>query len=276
MEQELVKPIVRNILVKQLWKAPVFTAFEAKLFFDFLPDYSQEKISCAFLGFQIMRPSEVPQLRYPWLTIKDDQLIEMRHWVYKARTTIHKNGDLTTWRKEVKKPCWSKHLSDQLIGYAKRHPAYTDGRLFSWTQRDSMQNIFKDIREKVKEGKLPSEYACFLDTNTYPLKGQSLTKYRLNLYALRRFGITFHYWVTFKQDIVKLAHHTGHANPKTLYEHYVFPKETIGLTQKMIDDNISIDQFIQLHGKKQTRIIEFMPQWKERFTPAGQTTLNDF
>ena len=74
------------------------------------------------------------------------------------------------------------------------------------------------------------------------------------------------------------AYLAGPGNPRriNLHEHYIFPKESIGLTQEMIDQNITIDQFIQLAGKAQTQLLDFDPSYQKRFLPQGQTTLGDF
>ncbi|MFW6119397.1 MAG: hypothetical protein ACOC80_00625 [Petrotogales bacterium] len=102
------------------------------------------------------------------------------------------------------------------------------------------------------------------------------TQHRVCLYSLRRFAFTFHYYVTFNCDEIALAKAFGHTRPDTTLQYYVQPKEAIGLTDKMIADNITIDQFIHLHGKAQYTIPEFFPQFQKRFTPADQKALTDY
>ena len=68
----------------------------------------------------------------------------------------------------------------------------------------------------------------------------------------------------------------GHSNPKTTYEHYVFPKEAIGLTKEMIEDKTTIDQFIHLHGQKQSLLSDFVEKPEMVFLPKGQSVLSDF
>jgi integrase len=266
---------VTGIAIRPTYIFPVPTAHEVKLFFDLLPDYSAEKLGYCFITSQIMRCTEICALRWHWLTIKDDKLRKMRHWVYKPMNRKTAQGR-HLYYKEVEKPCYSEYLSDQLIGYAKRAPVYENNKLFPWTTEDALQKHFIVLRKKIQAGKLAPEYQGFLDVMSKPIFGSVPIRHRISPYSLRRFAFTFHYWVTFKQDIIALAKHAGHSEVRTTLNHYVQPKEAIGLTQEMIDANITIDQFIHLEGKKQRKLEEFTPEWRKRFVPIGQMQLFDF
>ena len=105
---------------------------------------------------------------------------------------------------------------------------------------------------------------------------QGHNPFRVSLHALRRFGTTFHYWVTYKKDVVKLSKLFGYSKIETAFQSYIMPFEAIGLTQEMIDNKISIDQFIQLRGKRQKVIPDWYTVPKPIFLEKGQTSLADF
>ena len=92
--------------------------------------------------------------------------------------------------------------------------------------------------------------------------------------------MTFSYWskapIGFNKDIIALSKYVGHSNPKTTYEHYIFPKESIGLTDEMINNKIDLGQFINLHGKKQTQLIDYIKKPEIKFLCKGQSCLGDY
>lgn len=54
------------------------------------------------------------------------------------------------------------------------------------------------------------------------------------------------------------------------------PKEAIGLTDDLIRQKITIDQFINLCGACQSQITDFTEKPKYHFIPRGQTTIDAF
>lgn len=263
------------VRVKRLWKPAIFTNYEVRLLFDLIPDYHHQKVALGFIALQMMRPSEICDMKWAWLKTRDGQIKEHTHTVYKAKNQKVKSGVSVTY-KEVKKPIYSAWLAEQTAGYHKRAPSYEYGKMFQWTTTDALRKWLILARKAARAKKLEPMYDFLLDKCDEVVKGATGTQYRATLYSLRRFAITFHYWVTFKQDIVALANHIGHADPRTTFSHYVKPKEAIGLTQQMIDDEITIDEFIHLQGKKQRQLVEYTPEWKKRMLPTGQSTLHDF
>jgi len=268
-----------RVFAKPLYKYPVPTAHEVKLFLDYLPEGHYRWVANVLLIVCGLRPVEVARLRWHDFRISESgEILDFKHFIYKPtnRKTLVGNN---YYFKQAIKPvlAWSPWLNDVLKKYARSCPSYPNDRLFPFTRPDSLRKDIIKLRKKVKKGKMPSDYEVFLEQNNKQLFGDPMkTPYKINIYSLRRFSITFHYWVTFKQDIIKTSKVFGHSDPKTTLSHYIQPKEAIGLTQDMIDQGISIDHFINFEGKKQMRLMEFSPEWSKRFTPAGQTTLFDF
>lgn len=269
-----------RVITKQLWKFPVPTAHEVKLLLDAFPDYSPVKVALGMTGVEGLRPIEVTRLRWTQFYIRDGRVEEFIHKVNKpvGRTTrLGKNYE----EKELRKPlfAFSQWLNGQIIGYAKTAPKYQAELVFGWNTRESTAKYLSLLRKRIREHprEYGPEYDCFFDKNSYVSVGPGQPiPYRINVYSLRRFCITFHFYTTFKMDPIATAKFFGHSEAATTLGHYVMPKEAIGLTQDMIDDGISIDEFIHLEGKAQMRLLSFDPQWEERFTPVGQKTLKDY
>jgi len=269
-----------RVIVKQLWKFPVPTAHEIKLLVDFFDDYTPIKVALGLTIVDALRPIENSRLRWPQFTIENGRVKEFWHYINKpvGRTTrLGKNYE----EKAIKKPVyeWSKWLSDQLIGLAKRSPKLESDHLFMWNNRESMTKYLSNMRKEIKSNpkEYGSEYNCFFDKNSYVRIGfDQPIPFRINWYSIRRFSMTFHFYVTFKQDPIATAKAFGHSEAATTLGHYIMPKEAIGLTQEMIDNKISIDEFIHLHGKKQMLLVDYNPEWEKRFTPVGQRHITDF
>lgn len=269
-----------RVIVKQLWKFPVPTAYEVKLLFDALEDYSPEIVGLGIMVVDGLRPIEVTRLTWPRLMIEDAGVREICHFINKPagkQTRRGKNFE----EKEIRKPVleWSKWLSDQIIGYAKIAASYEGQHCFQWTSSDGLCKYLRYLRDEIQAHpeQYGSEYACFFDKNSYVKIGPNQPiPYRINPYSLRRFSITFHHYTTCGGDPIKTAKMFGHSAAATTLGHYIMPKEAIGLTQQMIDAKITIDEFIHLYGRKQMRILDFDPRWEKRFTPVGQKTLGDF
>lgn len=172
------------IRIKQLYKYPLPTAEEIRQILDFLPDFHPYKIALGLLAIQGMRPIELCKLTRDCFIFNETKkyVIKMRHFVYKPRFT--KSGIVTY--KEVEKPLYSKWLSDQIVGYLSTYPILPFDRLFPFTTPDSLHKFFINLRKK-------KEFYFLHDKNTYTLKGQDKTQYRVNLYSFRRFAFTFHY-----------------------------------------------------------------------------------
>ena len=261
-----------RITVQQTWKCPVPTAHEVKLLFDALPEYDAMKVAFGLLVVGCMRPTEMVDLTWNDFFInKKSEVEHLTHRCYKARNYSVSSGNAVKF-KEVLKPVYrrSRWLHEQLTGYAKVCPDYYARKLFPWTCPKSPQKRLQKLRLKLVGH---PDYSFLADENGYVVKGENGTKYRITTYALRRFGITWLYYTEFNRDEVALARHIGHSNPRTTMEHYVMPREAIGLTQGMIDDKISLDDFIHLKGKNQMQLVDYVPEWKAKFSEVGQTTL---
>ncbi len=267
-----------RLIVKPLYKYPVPTAHEVKILLDTFPDYSQIKVALGILIFQGLRPSELIGLS--WHRFKFDEertrITEMTHIVYKPSNRKTHTGS-NYYFKELKKPMYSRWLSDQLIGYSKICANYERQRMFCWTKTDSLKTYFESLRKKAKNKQLPEEYNFLLDQNFEVVIGKNYLKYRISTYSLRRFSFTFHYYVTFKQDVVALARAFGHSRPETCLNHYIMPKEAIGLTQEMIDAKITMDEFVNSSIANQTVINDFQKaEIRPRFLERGQRTIFDY
>jgi integrase len=269
-----------RVITQQCWKFPVPTAHEVKLLLDAFPDFSAPKLGLGFTATLGHRPIEVTRLRWQNFTIREGQVVDHTHKVNKpvGRTTRMGKNYV---EKELRKPVYalSKWLNDQLIGYAKIAPKLEAGLLFPWNTRESVAKHLSLLRGRIKKfpKQFGSAYGCFFDKNSHVSVGPDQPiPYRINVYSLRRFCMTFHYYMTFKEDPIATAKFFGHSEAATTLGHYIQPKEAIGLTQEMIDARITIDEFIHLQGKAQMRLEEFDPLWELRFTPVGQATLRDF
>jgi len=276
MKHEVLKYDV--VLVKELWKYPVITNHELKLLLDLLEDYHPYKIALLFIAIEGMRPKEACQvLRKQIILDENGDPKEIIHYVYKPKNRIGSKGERRIMYKKVRKPIFSNYLKEQLKGYLLYYPPYEFDKLFAFSETDSLQNWLKKIRLKAKNGELSERYNFLLDPNLYTLKGENKTIYRVNLYALRRFSFTFHYWITFNQDAVTLSKTFGHSRVDTTLQYYIFPPESIGLTRDMINKKISIDNFIKLLPAGQKYLDEFFPKRQVSIPKVpGQRRLDNY
>jgi integrase len=262
----------KKIFIKKIYEYPIITNTEFNLLLNELPDYHPYKVFLGLMAIECLRPVEIANLKWNAFKFENNQITELIHTIYKPKNRMGKHS-INCYYKETKKPMFSKWLSNQIIGYYERYPQLPLNKVFPFKNGDSVYKWLKQLRKKKKDEK---EFNFLKDKNLYNIKEASGTKYRINLYCLRRFSFTFHYWITYNQDIVTLSKTFGHEKVETTYEHYVFPKESIGLTDEMIKNKINIDQFIQLKGKNQTTINEYNDKIinkKIAFIP-GQRTLN--
>lgn len=272
-----------RIVLKRAYHFPVPTAAEVWSLFNMAPDHSAIQLGLAFIALQGMRPAEVPRLRWHDFSLNPDGpgVTFMRHLVYKPSRRVTSSG-LSLYYKQVRKRIHSPWLAAQLQEYSKTSPGYPNNRVFPWTTPDSMQKWLAGLRNGVKRGQNAPGRAFLVDSITETLKGQSLTRYRVSLYALRRFCFTFLYYsntpVGFGRDAVALARYMGHTRPDTTLQYYVMPKEAIGLTDGMITRGVTFDQFIRLGGRSQATLPDYLPgePCPARFLYPGQTTLPGF
>ena len=268
-----------RLIVRPLYKYPVATAAEMKLLFDYFEDYSQVKIALGLILYQGLRPSEIAPLTWKRFTFDESKnaFTEMTHVVYKPTNRKTSTGT-NYYYKELRKPIYSKWLSDQLIGYSKKCKRYDNDKVFAWSTPDTLKKYFYQLRKDVTDKKLSPDYDFMLDeTFDVICGGNNLKKYRVSVYALRRFCFTFNYYVTFKKDFVALSKAFGHSRPETCLNHYILPKEAIGLTDELIEQGITIDEFINSQIANQTIISDFeLAEMKPRFMQKGQRTLGDY
>jgi integrase len=272
-----------RIVLKRAYKYPVPTAAEVNCLFNLAPEYSAIKLGLAMIAIQGLRPAEVPRLRWHNFGISPDgcRVLDMHHIVYKPSRRVTSSG-LSLYYKQVKKRIHSPWLSDQLLHYGRSCPSYENSRVFPWTTPDSLQKWLAALRKGHKRPQNGPERAFLRDPILETLKGQSLTRYRVTLYALRRFCFTFLYYsrppVGFGQDSVALARYMGHSRPDTTLQYYVMPKHAIGLTDAMIARCVNFDQFIKQGGRTQATLPDYLPgePGLNRFLTPGQTTLAGF
>jgi integrase len=264
-----------RIMTRKLYVYPVPTAQELNQILDYFPDGSAYKLGILLIAVLGMRPKELTELRYSDIDIdKENRPFQVRHKVYKAKNgtfdkSLHYN------RKEVLKPIWSEFLKDQIIEYMRIHPVYEHNKIFPWNTSDSLHKAFSQLRNKVIKKQL-KEYDFILDkvTETEIIKGQKFNIYRISPYSLRRFSFTYHYYITYNKDVITLSKNFGHSRPDTTLQYYVMPKESVGLTEEMINNKINIDQFILLKGKSQMVIPDFtIDDVKKRMRGFGQVNL---
>ena len=273
-----------KVLVKRLWKCPVPTNKEVRKILDLLKDYDPLKIALVLMLVAAPRPSEVVSATWSKFVFNHETstFTDWRHYVYKP--VNRKTNTNNRWYfKEVSKRIASKSsiLNKLLLGYQNNCSKFPNDKVFPFSKGDSLNKLFSIIRKQVKNGQLLPEYECFLEKISEPIHGcDSKTQYRISPYSLRRFAITFLYWskrpIGFDKDIVALARYIGHTKPATTYEHYVMPKESIGLTEHLIEQGVGIDDFIMNVGANQKTIDFFNPKPQFKFLPSGQATLGDF
>lgn len=265
------------VIIKPTYVHYVPTAQEFNLLLSLPEDCSQETLGLGFTGIQFVRPCEYGGLKWPDLTFNTEknEITQLEHDVYKPRNQVVKRGN-HWYVKRVRKPWFSPWLGNQVINFARKNPPFQYNKILSWTSGDMIDKRFSEWRELARNGNLSSKYEFLLEKPGKVVYGQASQQYRVSTYGLRRFSLTFHFWVTCQGNIHKLMEWSGHSRPDTLFNHYIKPPEAIGLTEKMIKKKITIDEFIFLKGKKQMSMPEFFPEWKIRFTPAGQLKLSCF
>lgn len=267
-----------SVVVRKLYVHPVPTNEEVRLLLDLFENMVPEKLALLMMIAEGPRPVELCRMTWDkfWFDDEKNQVTKFRHYVYKAGSRIVQKST-RFFLKEVEKPIFGKALSDFLMIYRKSWAPVTGARIFPWNTPGPVQKRFSQFRKSVRQGKLGKEYNFLLDKPAEAIVGpDSFTQYRVSMYSLRRFSLTFHYWITFDQDVLKLAEFTGHANPDTLMEHYVKPYHAIGLTPDMIKKKITIDQFINHRGKSQIPLSSFTEDLLPKFLPLGQRTISDF
>lgn len=268
------------ITVKCIYKYPVPHVTEIRRLLSLIPDFHPVKCALGLIGMQAMRPIELTHLRWRgsfqsfFFDLSNTFIVKMRHLVFKPKNTLTTAGQKKRMYKEVEKPMFSEWLSRQLIGHLERYGDFFASKTFPWNTTDPINKFFSDAR---KNPNMVHAAPFLLDKNIYPVKGQSKTQYRICPYAFRRFAFTFHYWVTFNQDIVALAQCFGHTRPETTLQHYIFPKESIGLTDDMIQQKISFDEFLFIGIPGQNQLRSFIQKPTERIArEPGQRSIMDF
>lgn len=263
------------VTVKCLYKYPVPTAQELRAMLDTLPKFDPLLIALTMLASQALRPVELCDLHWDeafTFNQNNDLIQKMKHMVYKAKNRMLMTGQTKVTYKELQKPMYSKWLSHKLLKYKEYFGECQGNKIFPWTTNDALNKFFTTAR-KSKNPKL----TFMLDKNHYPLKGQDKTRYRIHPYALRRFAFTFHYWTTYNQDIVSLSRDFGHSRIETTMNYYVFPKESIGLTDEMIKNKITFDEFVFGKDKDQEELARYIHQ--EQVLPIrtpGQRAINEY
>jgi integrase len=272
-----------RIFIKQLWKYPVPTAEELNTLLTQFKDDDPVKIAFWTMIVTGARPVEVVRLQWNRFVYdpKNKEFARLLHETYKPSNRASKIGRhyyFKQVRKEISSK--SKQYSKLLLNYQHTCPKYDSNKLFPFTTPDALDKHLSRLRKKLQKNKDP-KLAFLFDTNIVQIKGiDSRRKYRISLYSLRRFAITFLYYskapVGFDKDIVALAKYIGHTNPRTTYESYVMPKEAIGLTQDLINKKVTIDEFLQIRAPKQKLLEEYAPKPKFQFIPKGQSVISDF
>ena len=213
---------------------------------------------CGFglIASQIMRPKETAYLN--WynksfnIDVDQNRIIEMQHPAYKARIqTLPSNLRKITYLM-LKKPFFSRWLSDALLRYRQEYGECYNGQVFPWTTGGALDKAITRLRNK--HGiELPFLHERLNDS----VKGKVAAIYRVHPYTFRHFAFTFHYWVTFNQDIISLKEFAGHESVETTWG-YVHSKEEIGLTDEMIAQGISWDQFVFGIDLRQAKINQYI------------------
>lgn len=285
---------------------PVVSAREFKLLLDLFEHDDIMKTALLILGFEVMRPIELCRLKWRDLRWNRDEqrFTELRHYVYKPRRITYETR--SSWFfKELIKPIHSRALSDQLVTLYERYGGFPEdkptfgrkpvrsvlnadngpvsGKILPWNNQECLtkrwSKMRSTVREKLKRGTISPEYSFLLERRLERVSEQytseSGAKYRVTPYSLRRFGMTWAYYMRYDRDMAALSRAYGHESPDTTAG-YVMPKEAIGLTDEMIADRITIDEFIYRGAKRQSVIASFLPSEEVRFIPSGQSTITEF
>lgn len=268
--------------IKSAHKLAVPTVTEVRQLLDFLGEAEPQTCAIALIASQIMRPSETTYLNWNqsgafqsfFIDIDKNKITQMQHPSYKARPMLMKNNKTKVSYKMLRKPMFSNWVGEQLLKYRSKYGDCAYNYVFPWRTANTLGKFFSRLRRNHGH-QLP----FLLETTNEILKGEDKTSYRISPYSFRRFAFTFHYWVTFKQDIVAVSLFAGHTDVKTTWE-YVYPKECIGLTQEMIDIGITWDQFVFGIDLHQTKLMSFQSQQNnlllESLIPKGQRRISDY
>lgn len=273
-----------QVFIKKYWLSPVPTNLEVKLLLDLFPKYNAKRI---FLGFMLVtgaRPIEITRLN--WNSFEFDKIKQkfnyLYHYAYKPTNRVVKTGN-HKYFKQLKKEIYnkSKWFNELLLEYQNHSPIYESNRLFGFTSTDAVQKTFKELRKRISSD--PKYYFLKEEINVSAENNIGGSRYRVTLYSLRKFAITFLYWskkpIGYDQDIISLSKYIGHSDVKTTLNHYVYPKESIGLTEEMIDKKITLDEFIFSSNpeKKQKTLNEYtIIKPKYIFIEKNQKTLNEY
>lgn len=227
------------IRVKDVAAYPLPKFYELRMLLDSFTEFTSYKIAFAIMAIQGLRPIEVTRLSRDCFIYNTDKtkIISMQYYAYKARNNKNKFATF----KLIKKPMYSEWLSTQIINYLALNSCL-GGTIFSFTTADMFNKTMSNIRKK---GKIKFMHEKITET----LVGQNNTQYRISPYALRRFAFTFHYWITYKQEAVTLAKIFGHSKVDTTLSYYVFPKESIGLTDEDLENPLSIDEYLGFNDR---------------------------
>lgn len=267
--------MLQRTILRKTWEKPVPTHREVNLLLELLPDGSATKVALGLVMIGL-RPIEVANLKWSAFEWNKDKtkLLSITHLMYKPTNRITASS-INTYYKLIKKEWISDWLQEQIKLYAKSSPQYKNNKVFAFSTPDSLNKWFSKIRKKYKKD---PKYSFLQDKNFEVLEKSdtSLTRYRISLYSLRRFGLTFMYYVNFNQDVLKTSKYSGHSRPKTLLDHYLMPRESIGLTQDMLKENISFDNFIKIRLNYQKSIEDYQETPVNRFLESGQTQLLNF
>lgn len=264
-----------RVVIRSADVYPIPTGHEVKLLFETAEEGTPICVALGIMAHCGLRPIE--NARQPWSGIalnKEQRPCNLRHLAYKP-SNRRSHTSTSYYFKELNKDIKSLWLQNQIVLLAKRSEKYKDNRMFPWTTDDAIAKHFSDLRHAIKKGKYPEEYGVFLEQMTKTIYGTCKDQYRISPYSLRRFAMTFWHY-TNGADPIKTAKYFGHSNHSTTTNHYLYPKEAIGLTQEMIDAKVTFDEFVHLHGKKQMQLLHFDPTWQQRFLPVGQSSLNQF
>lgn len=128
--------------------------------------------------------------------------------------------------KYARKIVRSAYASDVILGYARLHPMYSGGKVFAWSNKCAIQEVFKKWRALAKKG--DARLAFLLDKCRDPLVGSKVV-HRVHPHSLRRYAFTTAYYGWAKKDIVRLAAEYGHERVQTTADHYVKPVESLGV-----------------------------------------------
>jgi len=149
---------IQSLLPFVLAVAAVFyivqRATEVRTVLTFLEEGDPHACALGCIASQIMRPSESAYLNWnqntPFQSFfyneERNQIVEMQHPTYKAKPMLMRSNKTKITYRMLRKPMFSRWLSEQLLKYRAKHGDCHYGQVFPWKDGAALTKFFSRLR----------------------------------------------------------------------------------------------------------------------------------